>query len=463
MHALNSVIEESGSQSRPHLRKGRDYAYGFAVVFPHLHYHGPLPPYADRAIVISEPQLGAMRDAITHAFDRWSDAPRSMDRETWNRLRDALMPRFVFYRPLGPDMDAALEQIQRLTEHQSFIYQHLLKNRRRSLVTGPAGCGKTLLAMEQALLRSQGGARTLFVCYNKELAAWLRERVAQDPRGTALGDRLTIRHFHDLARVLAERAGVPFKPHGGYNETFWTDEAPDILEQALAVMGDSSLFDVVIVDEAQDFREEWWYAITDLLDEDGLLQVFMDPNQSLWGQPSVPEIGLPEPMPLTVNCRNTKRVADAAARILDLSSETFPDAPEGVAPTIVRASSQDQQRGLVEGQVRTLLRDLKPTRVAIIGPAAKANGALKNVEEIDGVPLTVSAAAWRAGQGLLVTTARSFKGLEADAVVVYDLGGFSRFFTPQDLYVASTRAKYKLIYIVHGDLLRQELRTWSSQ
>ena len=460
MHALNSIVDESEEGEPGGVRSGRDYVHGYAVVFPHLHYRGRLPAYADRAIIISQPQLSAMRDAIVHAFDRWTDTPRPMDHRTWNRLRDALMPRFAFFRPLGPDVDVALAQIQRLTEHQSFIYQQLLTHRARSLVTGPAGCGKTLLAMEQALARAERGARTLFVCYNKELACWLREQLELDPRGAKLGEGLVVLHFHDLARELAERAGIPFKPLAEYTDRFWKDEAPDILEQALAVIEESPLFDVVIVDEAQDFREEWWYAITDLIDDSGILQVFMDPNQSLWGRASVPEIGLPEPMPLTINCRNTKRVADASARILDLHTETFRDAPEGIPPKIVRASRQAQQRGLVETEVRDLLSQLDPSRVALLGPARKDRGSLKDVRDIDGVPLVTSAAAWRAGEGLLVTTARSFKGLEADAIVVYDLGGLGRLFSAEDLYVASTRAKYKLVYVVHGELLRGQLRGW---
>jgi hypothetical protein len=71
------------------------------------------------------------------------------------------------------------------------------------------------------------------------------------------------------------------------------------------------------------------------------------------------------------------------------------------------------------------------------------------------VPLVTSTLTWRAGGGVLVTTARSFKGLEADVVVLYDLGGFSPLFKREDLYVSSTRAKALLVAIVHGEQCKE--------
>ncbi|MCE7894909.1 MAG: hypothetical protein DYH12_35255, partial [Sorangiineae bacterium PRO1] len=55
----------------------------------------------------------------------------------------------------------------------------------------------------------------------------------------------------------------------------------------------------------------------------------------------------------------------------------------------------------------------------------------------------------RRGGGVLVTTARSFKGLEADVVIVYGLSAFGGLFTRTDLYVAWTRARHRLIVACH--------------
>jgi hypothetical protein len=129
----------------------------------------------------------------------------------------------------------------------------------------------------------------------------------------------------------------------------------------------------------------------------------------------------------------------------------------GSSLRVCRAASERQQKGLVLQQLRTLLQreGLTPKQIALIGPAAKDRGSLADVSDIDGVPLVTSTLLWRTGGGVLVTTARSFKGLEAEVVVLYDLGGFGSFFKREDLYVSCTRAKALLVAIVHGEQCRE--------
>jgi DNA helicase IV len=100
---------------------------------------------------------------------------------------------------------------------------------------------------------------------------------------------------------------------------------------------------------------------------------------------------------------------------------------------------------------------LKPHQIVLIGPAAKERGSLKGLNEVSGTRVVTSAADWRAGKGVLCTTARSFKGLEADVVIVYDLGGFSSSFTASDLYVACSRARHVLILVSHDVQIRSVL------
>jgi len=86
------------------------------------------------------------------------------------------------------------------------------------------------------------------------------------------------------------------------------------------------------------------------------------------------------------------------------------------------------------------------------------HSSLAGVTEIDGIPLVDSAAEWRANRGILVTTARAFKGLEADAVVIYDLGELNEYFCATDLYVACTRARSYLHAIVHNETTARRIQ-----
>ena len=460
MHALLEITRE---RSGERIRK-KDFVHGYAVVFPHLDYDGLPPPHANKAIIISRRNLPFMAQAIETAFAAWTDEARVLPRDRYNMLlNDCLMPKFRVFRPVGPDISLVADQLLELTETQAQVFMGLYVQD-RVLVEGVAGSGKTFLAVHRALAFAREGRKTLFVCFNKELATWIRRQVQEDPSTAEFRDMLTVKHFHGLAAELAAEAGIDFRPGGGgaRTEVFWNDEVPDIMEQAivdLAMDGRAVHFDAIVVDEAQDFSLGWWYTLTQSLlsEADGPLYAFIDPNQSLRGAVQWPDVEFAARFKLTINCRNTRRIALASASVLDLEPHVFPRAPAGSALRVLRANSSAQQKGLVMQQLRSLLQreDVTPRQIAVIGPRAKESGSLSDLADIDGVPIVTSAEQWRDGGGVLVTTARSFKGLEADVVLLYDLGGFGRLFRREDLYVACTRAKVLLIAVVYGDLCRE--------
>lgn len=452
MHALLDIVRE---RSGRRLSK-QDVAHGYAVVFPHLDYNGSPPPHADKAIVIARKHLPMMAQAIDAACKAWTDAAKPLGNEQYRMLlSDCLMPKFRVFRPVGPDIAKASKRLLELTETQAQVFEGLYVQD-RVLVEGVAGSGKTLLALYRALAFAREGRRTLFVCYNKELAAWLGANVNEDPTTAEFRNLLTVKHFHSLAADLAKDGGIEFRPQAGGTPTdsFWDDEVPDLMEQAVLNLGDAAQYDAIVVDEAQDFCLGWWYALTNsiLSKPDGPLYAFLDPNQSLRGKVQFPDIAFGARFRLTINCRNTQRITTASASVLSLTPHIFTRAPLGGALRVLRAGSDRQQKGLVLQELRSLLQreGVTPAQIAVIGPAAKDRGSLADVSDIDGVPLVTSTLAWRAGDGVLVTTARSFKGLEAEVVVLYDLGGFGPLFKREDLYVSCTRAKALLVAIVHG-------------
>ncbi len=460
MHALLDIVRE---RSGRRLSK-EDMAHGYAVVFPHLDYEGSPPPHAENAIIISRKHLPMMAQAIEAAYKAWTGTaypPKPLTHEQYRMLlNDCLMPKFRVFRPVGPDIATAAERLLELTETQAQVFEGLYVQE-RVLVEGVAGSGKTILALYRALAFAREGNRTLFVCYNKDLAAWLRTHVEEDATTADFRSLLTVKHFHSLAADLAKDAGIEFRPQSGGapTDSFWNDEVPDLVEQAILNLGDAAQYDAVVVDEAQDFCLGWWYALTNsvLSNPDGPLYAFLDPNQSLRGEVQWPDVAFGAHFKLTINCRNTQRIAAASASVLSLTPHIFKRAPVGGALRVLRAGSDRQQKGLVLQELRSLLQreGVTPQQIAVIGPAAKDRGSLADVSSVDGVPLVTSALAWRSGGGVLVTTARSFKGLEAEVVILYDLGGFSSLFKREDLYVSCTRAKVLLVAIVHGEQCRE--------
>lgn len=464
MHALIDIVEErSGGTLTKY-----DFVYGYAVAFPHADYEELPPSHANRAIIISQRHLAFMEGAVRTALRAWGH-PRNKLRSNQYHilLNECLMPRFSMIRRIGPEIASAADRLLELTEQQAQVFEGLYAQE-RVVVEGVAGSGKTFLALNRALSFARAGKRTLFLCYNSALAHWIRHQVDNDLHTSEHRAKLSVRNFHALAKELAERAGVHFKPVGGGPPSphFWDDDAADLLEQSVWILdgrGENVRYDALVVDEAQDFARNWWYALTQSLlrDDDGPLYAFMDPNQSLRGKPETPPVIFDATFRLTTNCRNTRKIAVASAAILELQFQLFARAPAGPAIVMHHARSRDEQKAVVCKQTSRLLAGggVKPNQLVLIAPSSKSKSSISSVREINGVPLTTCLDDWYDGKGVLVTTSRSFKGLEADVVMLYDMGEFGGLFQKEDLYVACTRPRSLLIAITHGRDCRGVLET----
>ncbi|MDH5300846.1 MAG: ATP-binding domain-containing protein [Gammaproteobacteria bacterium] len=142
----------------------------------------------------------------------------------------------------------------------------------RIRVIGTAGSGKTQLAL--ALLQDADAAarRVLYVCYNRPLADYLSVIAPKSA---------TVATFHQLANRIARSLGedIDFSRRDAYQqlETFMSD----------AQIGDEWLFDELIVDEGQDFEQQWQQSLMRLLKPEGRAWWMEDPMQNLYGRDSV--------------------------------------------------------------------------------------------------------------------------------------------------------------------------------
>jgi superfamily I DNA/RNA helicase len=430
------------------------------VVFPHARFVGALPVNSDPRILVDAPGIETLPAHVDVAFAAWSrGSATNLSPSQFSELLDSLMPKLRLMRCAGAEVSAEHQRIVQITLDQRATLLGLLEND-RVLIEGTAGSGKTMLALEFALTLANRGERVLLLCYNRNLSAWLQEQAMHDARARHPGAGLEICTFHSCARTLARRAHVDFDVPTTGAQVFWDSEVPLIMEQALEVLrskGKPEIFDTVIVDEAQDFAPDWWVTIESLSRSGptGRLYAFLDLNQSLRGAACLPAVSLPARFRLATNCRNTKAIARSASTLAGVEVRLLPGSPAGEAPAVRRAASLAAEAGIVLAEVRQLLKQgIKPQQIALIGPAAKAHGSLARHHAIEEVALIDDASEWRRGNGILVTTARSFKGLEADVVITYGLGGFGDLFTQTDLYVAWTRARHRLILVCQPGKVR---------
>ena len=89
-------------------------------------------------------------------------------------------------------------------------------------------------------------------------------------------------------------------------------------------------WDVVVVDEAHDLKEDWWLSVHELLKDKkkSYLWAFIDPLQDIFSRKSLEQFSL-RPAPLFFNCRNTKEIAKFSYGWVDDKPHMHPESPQG--------------------------------------------------------------------------------------------------------------------------------------
>ncbi len=438
MHAIEKLAQER------HFKTSLPFVRGYCAVFPDCDWSGTPPPGAVNNNLFSIRdlgQLGGRIESLFRAFDRRSDHI-SLPASVLDGIVRTLTSEFKLTPALWREIEEQERILFRFTEDQIQMLD-MLSEHKRAGVQGVAGSGKTQLALAKARDFADQGLRVLLLCYNRMLGDWLVEQTA-DYKG-----RIVAANYHRLAREWCARAKVPFNTTSSDDDAFWIAEAAQRFENAIERLEDDR-FDAVVVDEGQDFHSSWWDSVEWLNRDlsDGRLYVFHDPSQRLQyaHAQTLPRLGTPFVLPC--NCRNTRRISKICSTSIGRDIKVKPGAPDGQEPEVCVADTPEAQKQAVTRCIKGWLAGkggLAKKQIAILSSAALSQSSLRNVTSLSGIPLTDDLGMWRANQAVLLTTVRKFKGLEADAVVLFDVEegtGVSAL-----LYVAASRAKHLLAII----------------
>lgn len=370
------------------------------VVFPDGSVGSGIGAYGPRELIIDRADLRVVEESLTRLLTHWSQSA-NLSKAVVAEIVAALAPTTTIRRRLRDEVAAATTSLIELTEQQKRVLA-TTRRMRRCLVIGGAGTGKTILATERARMLTRDGFRTLLVCFNAPLANALTRELGNDVAEVGT--------FHSFVMRALRDAGISLREAAESN--WWESDAATALAN-LAGTPRCPSFDALVIDEGQDFAEDWLTALMLLLSEpdSSPIYVFADSHQELYGRSA----RFPESWPslvLDLNCRNTRPIATRVASVFGDSVSSL--GVEGQAPLFVEASNEATQLSVVEQMTYRMLTEEHLRREQIVVLSDSRTFVERLRERLAGNEPFVGLD----GHGVVAETVHRFKGLEADVVIL---------------------------------------------
>lgn len=434
-----------------------DLHFGFGVMVPDIEY-GTMGIDEEPWQVFDCNDGDNVRDYII----RLAEGSKKKYEDTYGKLNPSKLPTLqdakYLISILRSDFDKVLaikarinnaeQELVELTEKQYKCLDQIEENR-RGIVYGPAGTGKTLLAIEQAKKSVSQGKKVALICFNSSIGTWFEtyfEELAEEYKPVYVGT------FHKLLLQIMNIAGKPVSiptdseaKSGFYEEVLPSKVFEILIENPLME------FDEIIIDEAQDLIKENYIDIIDLLlkkgFEHGYWKFFGDFSRQAIYSEGIDGREMLEQLEdrtsfirykLTENCRNTKQICD------DIQTITGYEAPkdlwtkvEGLPVDHKTCSSDEEQLEKLEALLKELQeKNIEKGKITILSPKSRENSIVSRVE-----CSKIKDYDFKSTENITFSTIQSFKGLENSVVILIDVNSYS---VVNLMYVALSRARTAL-------------------
>lgn len=327
--------------------------------------------------------------------------------EMTSKVLDTLAPEFGVVQTMRSRTLAAKALFRRMTTEQMYLLDYL-EEQEEAAIHGVAGTGKTVLAIQKAKNLAQTD-RVLFLCFNRFLKTHLEETC---PDSTNIS-------FFTLDGLVGAFTGA---------FTRSPDERTDTISEFLMDWDEYELpFKHIVVDEGQDFADIHLQLLHDIAQaHHGNFYVFYDRNQFVQG------LRYPEwldkmdcRLVLSRNCRNTKEIAITSTRPIGIDENRIRMRRESaVGGTIKPNLFFAEDKSILKEYLCRLIRKyisagLAGTDIVVLSmkPEGKSILTEDDFRLSGGYMLTKD----KNSNGILFTTVRKFKGLEAMAVICIDI------------------------------------------
>jgi superfamily I DNA/RNA helicase len=348
-----------------------------------------------------------------------------------------------------------------------------------SLVRGIAGSGKSLVLRNRVEKIIDEFDNILILSYNRFMSGWLNSKLKEKNISSAVNCNT----FHSWA-------------YRNLNYDYKFDENDESRKQIITLAKNSKIkYQAILVDEAQDFYDEWFLALLEILDETNSLFFVYDNTQSVYGQPhrrksewTWKSLGidiLGRSQIFDVNYRNSPEILELAWEfILDSLSEanmkvskkgqagnrigdiiqpkTKRSRSSNIQPSLLQICDQEMPSTVAQ-QVKAALASHKESSIGIL--VHPQNWRLKEAISTELSSLAIQHHAPRKSTDrnmnvvdrpfVIVDSWNALKGVEFDAVIIAGLDEANEYPSDSDaefqekagIYTAMTRARDHLVMV----------------
>jgi len=421
---------------------------GHSVAFPDLSFSdlkNIVSHNRPRSIIACSDDLEKFKDWYTKSINYWNaetDSEFRLGKANVKEIARALL-KPVYARPtLVSDLESLENQRIRLTDEQSRLL-FCLGDQKRANIIGGAGTGKTVVAQRLAEDLDSHNHKTALICYNRALGDSLRE-------ATSSLERVTAGSYHSFFQSLLGTSFPQYRKMALSNDEShdeWDVVRP--LAYALYLEDHGSKFNALVIDEAQDFKPDFWLAIDLLLsgNERSPYFLFSDTNQQIFSNSnSIPRLSLD--FLLYSNCRNTNHIHREAYKTYS-GPNIVPSDMAGQEVSHFDKKMLTQQVKYILEKLDSLVSDQKALPESIFILIAKSTDFHSKItalrSESPNLKLNLSEFPLRDNVG--VSTIQKFKGLESDIVFIWGINDIPDHEMSEMRYVGASRAK-SILFLV---------------
>ncbi len=414
-------------------------AFSFLVAYPNGEVKGVLDLY-DKSTVVTKSKMGQLQKCLVDSLKLRGalESGKKFTHEIAFKFSQTLSNSKFIVQGVDTPLDVIedVKEIDELTRQQFAALRGAFELQSVAIL-GPAGSGKTMLALWKLEALLEEGKKAVYVCFNKYLAEWLRNKNLSLAPMIVSVDKFFTQISGPIPNVVRDNQ-------------YYLETLPQQVFEVAVDLKSSEKYDAIIVDEGQDFGESRVIALLELLRGDGQWLFFADWQQDIFKSGKAEVLGAEVIFRLYHNCRNTELINRAINQYCSQSVKPMLGVPIGVTPLIENCPNAEN----LAARTWAIVNQLNPAGVTVIlSPFRLERSCMADARKGYGLEITEEIENLGKAGHVFFSTIKAFKGLEAENVILIhaDIPGRIAALAEEDLYVACSRATGRLAILTNSD------------